>query len=167
MNKLFFVLCVFSFFPGCKERKVVQPQIRQLTEAVYASGTLVPEQEYKVVSAIDGFLESALVKEGDSVKKGQLLFKLNNDNQQAQVRAAAELVSKTLPVTAGNSPAMLEIENRLSAARIRLENDRRQYERYKNLFEQDAISASTYEKYMLQYETTSKEVASFEQQLRQ
>ena len=36
---------------------------------------------------------------------------------------------------------------RLAAANIKLENDRQQYERYKNLYDQNAISASNYEKY--------------------
>jgi multidrug efflux pump subunit AcrA (membrane-fusion protein) len=167
MKQIILLVLGFMFLLACKQEQVVKPAIKQLTEAVYASGTLVPETEYKVVSATDGFLESALIKEGDTIKKGQLLFKLSNENQQAQVQAAAQLVQKTRPVTGNNSPAVSEIENRLEAARIRLTNDRQQYERYKNLFDQNAISASNYEKYMLQYQTTSKEVEGLQQQLRQ
>lgn len=161
-----FVFCLTSIL-ACKQRQVVKPEIRKLTEAVYASGTLVPENEYKVVAATDGFLESALVKEGDTVKKSQVLFKLSNENQQAQILAAAELVKKTLPLTLNESPAVMEIENRLAAARLRLENDQRQYNRFKMLYDQNAVSASNYEKYMLQYQTTSKEVATLQQQLQQ
>ena len=167
MKQYVLVFSALLIMHSCKEKQVVQPEIRQLTEAVYASGTLIPENEYKVVAATDGFLERAMVKEGDSVRKGQVLFKLTNNDQQAQVNAAAQLLQKTLPVTGNNSPAVMEIENRLAAARIRLENDRQQYERYKNLYDQNAISASNYEKYMLQYQTTSKEVGSLQQQLQQ
>ena len=167
MKQFLFLISGFVMLLSCKQQQVVKPEMKQLTEAVYASGTLIPENEYKVVAATDGFLESALVKEGDTVKKGQLLFRLTNNDQQAQVHAAAQLVQKTLPVTGSNSPAVMEIENRLAAAKIRLENDRQQYERYKNLYDQNAISASNYEKYMLQYQTTSKEVASLQQQLQQ
>lgn len=167
MKQIFFLVFALMLLQACKQKQVVKPQIKQLTEAVYASGTLVPEREYKVVSSTDGFLEHASVKEGDSIKKGQLLFRLSNENQQAQVHAAAQMVKKTLPVTGNNSPAVMEVENRLAAARIRLSNDRQQYERYKSLFDQNAISASSYEKYMLQYQTTSKEVAGLQQQLQQ
>jgi multidrug resistance efflux pump len=153
---------------SCKHKaKQVQPAAKLLTEAVYASGTLVPENEYKVVAATDGFLQNVLVKEGDTVKTGQLLFTLNNDNQQAQVNAAAGVVNKTRPVTAANSPAVKDIENRLAAARIRLQNDQAQYNRYKNLFDQNAISASNYDKYRLQYETTQHDVQGLEEQLNQ
>ena len=167
MKEFVFVLSVLLLLISCKQSQTVQPEIKQLTEAVYASGTLVPENEYKVVAATDGYLEAALVKEGDSVKKGQLLFKLSNNDQHAQVSAAAQLVQKTLPIAGNNSPAVMEIETRLAAARIRLENDRQQYQRYKNLYDQNAISASNYEKYLLQYKTTSKEVENIQQQLHQ
>ena len=167
MKQIVFLLVSALFISACKQKQVIKPEIKQLTEAVYASGTLVPEKEYKVVSATDGYLENALVEEGDTITKGQLLFKLSNDNQQAQVQAAARLVQKTVPVTGSHAPAVMEIENRLAAARIHLENDRQQYARYKNLFDQNAISASHYEKYMLQYQTTSKEVGSLQQQLQQ
>lgn len=167
MKKILFLVFGFISMMACKQKPVVKPEIRQLTEAVYASGTLVPEKEYRVVAATDGFLENALVKEGDTIKKGQLLFQLSNESQEVQVQAAAQLLKKTLPVAADNSPAVMEVENRLAAARIRLNNDRQQYERYKNLFDQNAISASTYDKYTLQYQTTSKEVAGLQQQLQQ
>lgn len=164
MKKFEFISCLI-FLAGCNQQEVVKPEIRQLTEAVYASGTLVPENEYKVVASTDGFMEVAFVREGDSIKKGQVLFKLNNDNQDAQVQAAAQLVQKTLPVTANQSPAVMDIESRVSAVKVRLENDRLQYERYKNLFKREAISSSTYEKYLVQYQTTTKELTSLEQQL--
>jgi len=161
---LFFSAAVLLF--SCKQKtKEVQPEMRLLTEAVYASGTLVPENEYRVVSSTDGFLQASLVKEGDTVKKGQLLFTLTNDNQQAQVAAAAGVVEKTRPVTAINGPAVKDIENRLAAAKIRFQNDEVQYKRYKNLFEQNAISASNYDKYKLQYETTRHDVQGLEEQL--
>jgi multidrug efflux pump subunit AcrA (membrane-fusion protein) len=164
----FIIIIMVAGFTACKQKtKEVQPQMKQLTEAVYASGTLVPENEYKVVSSSEGFLQKALVKEGDTVKKGQLLFSLSNDNQQVQVNAASELFTKTMPVTAVNGPAVKEVENKLAAAKTRLENDLLQYNRYKNLYDQKAISASNYEKYKLQYETTQHDVQSLEEQLNQ
>jgi HlyD family secretion protein len=166
------ILCVLLLLVitgfACKSKtKELQPEMKQLTEAVYASGTLVPENEYKVVSSSEGFLKQALVKEGDTVKKGQLLFALSNDNQQTQVAAASELVSKTIPVAAPNAPAIKDLENRIASAKIRLQNDQLQYNRYKNLFDQNAISASSYEKYKVQFETTQHDVQGLEEQLQQ
>ena len=156
---------MFSMF-SCNREKVIQPQIKQLTEAVYASGSLVPEYEYKVTSVSEGYLQRSFVNEGDSVTKNQLLFTLDNPNQDAQVQAASELVQRTAPIAGPSSPLVRDIEYRLQAANIRLQNDSQQYERFKNLFDQNAISASTFEKYQLQFETTSKEIESLRQQLK-
>jgi HlyD family secretion protein len=155
-------------FMACRQKQQeVKPELKQLTEAVYASGTLVPEQEYKVVASTEGYLAHALVKEGDSVVKGQTLFELSNTNQQAQVQSAAAILKKTMPATSDQSPAIRELNNRLSAARIRLQNDSIQFERYDNLYRQNAISASNFEKYKLQYETSQKDVSALEQQIYQ
>jgi multidrug resistance efflux pump len=149
------------------KKKEIHPQMRQLTEAVYASGTMVPENEYKVVASIQGYLQKALVKEGDSIKKGQLLFTLINETQQAQIAAASRTVAKTIPVAAADAPAVRDLEQRLASARTRLRNDSIQYARYKNLYEQNAIAASTYERYRLQYQTSLHEEESLESQIKQ
>jgi multidrug efflux pump subunit AcrA (membrane-fusion protein) len=152
---------------ACSKKKEIHPQMRQLTEAVYASGTMVPENEYKVVASIQGYLQKALVKEGDSIKKGQLLFTLLNETQQAQIAAASKTVAKTIPVAAEDAPAVRDLEQRLASAKTRLRNDSIQYARYKNLYDQNAIAASTYDRYRLQYQTTLHEVESLEAQIKQ
>jgi multidrug efflux pump subunit AcrA (membrane-fusion protein) len=152
---------------GCKSRsREITPQIKPLTAAVYASGTLVPENEYKVVSFAEGFMERAFVREGDSVRKGQLLFQINNDTRQTQVAVAKDVLKKTLPVTAPDAPSILDLQSRLASAKDRLRNDSLQYVRYHNVFQQQAIAASTYEKYQLQYENSRRDVSSLEEQLR-
>ncbi|HSC38556.1 MAG TPA: efflux RND transporter periplasmic adaptor subunit [Chitinophagaceae bacterium] len=165
---LYTALLAVTVLAGCKSKKQeVQPQIKQLTDAVYASGTLVPENEYKVVSAAEGFLRQSLVKEGDTVRKGQLLFTLGSDMQQAQVATATGLVLKTRPVTAPDAPQVRDLQTRLEMAQTRLQNDELQYHRYKNLFDQQAISASAYEKYQLQYQSSQNDVKSLQEQLGQ
>jgi multidrug efflux pump subunit AcrA (membrane-fusion protein) len=163
----FFPLVGIIVLAGCQPKvREAAPQIRQLTEAVYASGTLVPENEYKVVSSNQGFLNHAYVKEGDSVRKGQLLFQINNDNYQAQVSAASGVLKRTLPVTAPDAPSVMDLQTRLATARDRLQKDSLLYVRYKNVYNHQAIAASTFEKYQLQYETSRREVTSLEEQLR-
>src|SRR5690606_17477988 len=58
---------------GSRE-EIIQPQFKKLTSAVYASGALLPEDEYTVMCAVDGYLYESYVQEGDTVKKGQSLF---------------------------------------------------------------------------------------------
>jgi HlyD family secretion protein len=134
VGKWLLPLVAISLLIACnRKQKQAEPQIRLLTEAVYASGVLVPENEYKVFSQTDGFIESALVKEGDTVKKGQLLFKLTNENERVQVNAAADALAKTVPVVAPDAPVNKDLESRVASAKIRLQNDELQYNRYKRV----------------------------------
>jgi HlyD family secretion protein len=162
---LFFLISVM-LLGGCKSKQeVIKPQQREITEAVYASGTLVPEQEYKLVSRLEGYVTESLVEEGDTVKNGQLLFRISNSNKQTAEQTAASLVAKTLPVVGDRSPAVRELEGKIDLLSIRQTNDSIQYLRYKTLFEQNAISKSSYEKYELQYKSTSRELDNLRQQL--
>lgn len=153
---------------GCGEKvQEVHPETKILTSAVYASGTLVPEQEYKAVSSVDGYLAATLVKEGDTVHKGQLLFRVSSEVRQAQQSGAAAIVERTLPTVGDNAPIIRELEGRIAVSRIKKEQDSLQYMRYKNLFEQNAISKSNYEKYYLAYQSSLKEYQNLKQQLQQ
>jgi len=153
---------------GCKNKQEeVHLQPKSLTAAVYASGTLVPEQEYKVLSAVDGYLVDALVKEGDTVREGQLLFSVSSDVRRAQEQGARALVQRTLPTVNDNAPLLRELQGRIEVARIKMQQDSLNYQRYKNLYEQNAISQSNYEKYYLQYQSSLKDYQNLRQQYQQ
>lgn len=153
---------------GCgKKEKEAKPEMKMLTSAVYASGTLLPEQEYKVVSQVDGYLTDALVKEGDTVHKGQLLFTLSSEVRNAQEQGTEALVQKTLPTVTDNSPMLSDLKGRIEVARIKQQQDSLNYVRYKNLFDQNAISKSNYERVYLQYQSSQKEYNSLREQYRQ
>ena len=153
---------------GCKSKQdEVHPEMKLLTSAVYASGSLVPADEYKVVSSVDGYLVDALAKEGDTVHAGQLLFKVSSEVRQAQEHGASEVVQKTIPSVNDNAPMLRELEGRIDVARIQKTQDSLQYARYKNLYDQNAISASTNEKYYLQYQSSLKNYQNLRQQWQQ
>lgn len=153
---------------GCGSKQdEIHPEMKLLTSAVYASGSLVPEEEYKVVSSVDGYLVDAYVKEGDTVHKGQLLFRVSSEVREAQTHGASQLVQKTIPTVAENAPAMHELEGRIEVARIKKDQDSVQYIRYKNLYDQNAISASNYEKYYLQYQSSLKDYQNLRRQWQQ
>jgi HlyD family secretion protein len=59
------------------------------------AGTVEACQRTKLSTIVGGRIEVLAVKEGDQVKKGQLLMKLWNDDQQAQSRLAAAQMNTT------------------------------------------------------------------------
>ncbi len=153
---------------GCGDKtETTQPQMKKLTAAVYASGTLLPEQEYKVVAGVDGYLEEVYVKEGDTVKKGQPLFFISSEVREAQEQGANAVVQKTISTVKQDAPMFKELEGRIEVARIKKEQDELQYQRYKKLYDEDAISKSSYEKYYLQYQSSLKDYQNLKQQYEQ
>lgn len=73
---------------------------RALTSSITVSGTTQPISSVVVTPEVDGIIQDVQVSEGDTVKKGDLLFTLKNDTldravsqAQAQVKAAQAGVS--------------------------------------------------------------------------
>ncbi len=164
--ELGFLLVLACWGGGCHSKRVeTQPQMRSMTEAVYASGTLVPEKEYQLMPTNQGFLQEAFIKEGDTIKKGQLLFTLSNDDRRTEVSTASSLVQRTIPVVAPNAPSIKDLETKLESARAGMQNDSLLYFRYKNLLAEQAISSSTFEKYQLAYQTSQNNVKSLQEQI--
>src|SRR5687768_10870580 len=61
---------------------------RDLIETVTANGTIQPEIEVKISSEVSGEIIQLYVKEGDSVKKGDLLLQVNPDISESNVERA-------------------------------------------------------------------------------
>ena len=69
---------------------------RTIKEIVSASGKIFPENEVKISSDVSGEIIALYVKEGDTVKAGQLLAKINPDSYLPSVqRGQASVKSST------------------------------------------------------------------------
>ena len=100
MNKKISLLCVTALMicliSGCstaKERTTVTLQTGTLETTVTETGTVVFDDEYSVTSLVAAKILSANFDEGDTVTKGQILYKLDNvdlENQIAQVKISLE-----------------------------------------------------------------------------
>lgn len=73
--------------------KEVTPGLVEATLANTRAGTVEACQRTKLSTIMGGRIEVLAVKEGDRVKKGQLLMKLWNDDQQAQSTLAMTQVA--------------------------------------------------------------------------
>lgn len=76
----------------------------QIVERVSASGKIYPEVEVKLSPDVSGEITELLVKEGDSVKEGQLLLKIRPDTYQTAVdRTRASLGSQGANIEQANA----------------------------------------------------------------
>lgn len=111
---------------------------RTIIETVNASGKVYPEIEVKVSPDISGEIVDLEVKEGDSVRRGQVLAKIYADIYSTQRNQASAEVSRQ-QATVENTKA------RLGSLQSALDLAKRQYERQKQLLSDKVISAAEFE----------------------
>ncbi|OQP50897.1 efflux transporter periplasmic adaptor subunit [Niastella yeongjuensis] len=113
-------------------------ETRNITETVNASGKVYPEVEVKVSPDISGEIVELQVKEGDSVRKGQVLAKIYADIYSTQRNQAAAEVNRQQAMV-DNSKAQLEsLQSALDLAKST-------YERQKKLLADKIISNAEFE----------------------
>lgn len=150
--KLSLFLLIALFSAGCKRSTDgTSPAYRELTEAVYASGNVYPRNEYTVTADAQGVLQQRLVNEGDSIRQNQLLFVLESATEYARQQAAANAYRQSRANLGANSPVLAELEAQIRNARTRLANDSINYNRFKELYGQNATSKAEMEKAELNY----------------
>jgi HlyD family secretion protein len=85
---LLVILLVVAFVGGNKEEiisvQTEKVEKRTITQTVAATGKINPEFKVVITPEVTGEIVELPVKEGDSVKKGQLLIRIKGDQYQAQ-----------------------------------------------------------------------------------
>jgi len=109
-----------------------------IVETVSATGKIQPEVEVKISSEVSGEVIELPVKEGQQVKKGDLLVKINPDIYVSGVNRTAASVSNT---RAG-----------LTQAEAQVKEAKANYDRNKTLFDKGVISKSEWDRIVSAYE---------------
>ena len=129
---------------------------RNIISVVSANGKVQPEIEVKISADVSGEIIELMVKDGDSVKKGDFLLRINPDLSQAALdRAEASL--NTVKANLANSRA------REAQAKARLLNETASYNRNKSLLEKKAISQAEYDAAEAAFQVAQLEVQAAEQ----
>jgi multidrug efflux pump subunit AcrA (membrane-fusion protein) len=122
---------------GCNNTPVVFAERKDIIETVYAAGKIVSENEYKLSALSNGTIIKKLVKDGDTVQKGQLLYVVSNDAARDRYNAALKnyhIVSNNL---SSQSPLLNDLKLSLQNTVVKCTNDSLIYHRYKNLWAQN------------------------------
>lgn len=116
-----------------------------INETVSASGKIKPEVEVKISSEVSGELVELPIKEGDVVKKGQLLCRVRPDILKSGYdRAVASY--NTQKASVGNASQMLRQSEATYA------NQLAKYNRTKELYSQKVVTAAEYDAAKADYE---------------
>jgi len=137
-----------------KKIEETKPLRKNITETVFASGILVPENQYNLTSQSDGYLIELNFEEGDSVKTNDLLAIIENKPSDINSQSADMLLNIAKANTLPEAPALKQIESNLLAAELKMKQDKQQAERYKKLYESNSVSKLEYENMILAYENS-------------
>lgn len=109
-----------------------------IVETVSATGKIQPEIEVKIASEVSGEIIELPVKEGQIVKKGDLLVRINPDLYTSGY-------NRTLAGLSGTKASLSQADASFKEAKAN-------YERNKTLFEKGIISKSEWDKAVSMYE---------------
>lgn len=88
LGLLLVILLIVVFAAGSKENIILvtteKVSKRTITQTVAATGTIEPEFKVVITPEVTGEIIELPVKEGDQVKKGQLLIRIKGDQYKAQ-----------------------------------------------------------------------------------
>lgn len=144
-------LLLATLFTACRHRPETTPIRKDIVDAVFGSGHIENKDQYAVMANQEGYLVEANLKEGDSVKKGQPLYRLTEDIQQTQVRNALDNLNFARTNAAKESPNIQQLEIQIVQAKAKTRNDSLTYARYQRLAATHAISTSDMENAQIQY----------------
>ncbi|MBK8611263.1 MAG: efflux RND transporter periplasmic adaptor subunit [Chitinophagaceae bacterium] len=117
-------------------------QKRTITEIVNASGKIFPEDEVKVSPDISGVITELNVREGDTVKKGQLLVRIDPDVYNIQRSQAASGVAQSQAQVSSSQAQVSNSQAALEALNAQMDQAQKTYDRSKKLFDEKVISRS-------------------------
>lgn len=126
-------------------------ELKDITETVSASGKVQPEVEIKITADVSGEIVDLFVKEGDVVKKGTLLCRINPEIYLSTLDRAQAAVS-------GSEANLSSSKSRLAQSESQLKKAELTYNRNKALFDDKAISPQEFESVKSAYEVAKAEV---------
>ena len=146
---------------GGKGKKVAVEKVerRTIIETVAASGKIQPETEVIISSDVSGEIIEMPVQEGDRVKAGDLLLKINPDLVESALSRAEAALNTTKANLAGSKA-------RLAQSESQFQNSKASFERSKQLHESKVISQAEFDQAKANYEVASADVEAAKESVR-
>lgn len=129
---------------------------RSIVEMVSANGKVEPEVELKISADVSGEITELNVKEGDVVKKGMLLCRINPELYLSGMDQSTAAVN-------GARANLQNTRSRLTQAQAQLLRAEQTYNRNRKLYDDKVISPSDFETIQTNYDVAKAEVEAAKQ----
>jgi multidrug efflux pump subunit AcrA (membrane-fusion protein) len=168
MRTILTSLVILGVLVSCSEKaEKTTPIQKDLTISVYASAQVLPKDYYLVYPSTPGILEEWFVQVGDTVKRGQLLGQIKNDNSELQVESAELNSNLASEKYLGQANLLKSIKTEIAATQKQLRLDSINFSRQAKLWSNKVGTLADYESSKLRYELSRNRLVNLEQRLHQ
>ena len=136
----------------------IKPELKSITESVYASGYIKSMMQYEISGKTNGIIEKIYVTEGMHVKKDDPIFKLDNKNSRITTENAR--LASTANDYKVNAAKLRDAKKEIDLADKKLQNASLLFQRQKNLWNQNIGSKVELEQKELNYENSKVALAN-------
>jgi multidrug efflux pump subunit AcrA (membrane-fusion protein) len=166
MKKMYvFILLAISLFSCGKKTETATVQRKDITEMVFATGSLKADDEYLVAAQADGYLKSVNFEEGDVIDAGKVLAVIDNKQSIVNVNQTAKLLAIAKANAKESAPLIQQIRININLAKEKLKQDELQAERLSKLLETNSIAKVEYENAALTVLNTKANIKALEEQI--
>jgi hypothetical protein len=137
--KAIIALFIFSTIFSCSN-ETVKPQIKDIEELVFASGSIDWKDAYNVTAQTDGVISNSIIEEGVNVELGQLLATIDNHSNEVNTNVAKDQLQIADENVSANAPALLQVRENIRFAENKYRQDSLQARRYEVLYAQQSTS---------------------------
>lgn len=131
--------------PKGLEVEIEKVKRRTIHETVSASGKVFPEKEVKISSDVSGEIVELYVEEGDSVKAGQILARIDPESYESAVERAEATLNNMRSNLAMQRSAIESSKAQKEQIIAQVNNAKRIHERNKQLLKDGVISTQDFE----------------------
>lgn len=102
-------------------------------------GTVVSDQKAQIASRLIGYIKDLNVKEGQQVKRGEILFRIDSTDIKSQIAQANSAYQQAIAA---------------------LDDAKLDYDRFTKLYKEDSVSKQQYDKIRLQYSVAQENLSA-------
>ena len=143
-----------------KEVEIQAVTTRDIIQTVTASGKIYPEEEVKISSEVSGEIIELTVKEGDVVKKGQLLVRIKPESYQAMLEQSDAQLDNTKAQLSTAKSRIAQAQAAASQAQAQYASAEAAYTRAQGLLDKKVISKADFESAEASYKSAKATVES-------
>jgi len=166
------VIAIVGFTVAHNSNNVTQVQTgkvtkQDVTSTVSASGEIKPKTYVNVGANAFGKITKLYVKEGEKVKKGQMLAQIENVQPEADVNANRAALDAAKTDSTAQAAAINTAQANLESAQVNLDHAKFDYDRADGLYKSKLIAKSDYDVKKAAYDSAVASISQTKAQLAQ